>query len=336
MKASELLAAARDDYLDDKASDDTKRLWRDASVLRRLNQAQREAANRALLLRDQDTPRICEITLVAGQADYALDTRIIKVNRIDLQWPDGRLTQLPALSSGEMALQFGADWETAAGQPLAYRPEGHAIRLARVPTEEYTGLKLKLDVYRYPLALLVAGFSSSLAASAVEGATSVTLHTGDGALLPPIGVGQELSLTCGAVTITATGRAGDVLTCLPLSAGLSSAAVVTADNEPEIPASQHEDLLYWVAGHAFLKRDTDIEGNKGSAATLLGLFAQAFGPPIDHSKRMHNLHSTSRIQLGGIQYPMFGRGAGRRGAFCDGRQVRGGKTCAGISASLTK
>lgn len=313
MKASDLLTVCREDYLDDQAASDAKRLWKDASLLRRLNQAEREASNRALLLRDTVTPRICEISVVGGQAVYALDTRIIKVNRIDMEWPDGRLTHLPALSAGEMVLQFGADWETRQGQPVAYKPNGHEIQLVNVPAEEFSGMKLKLDVYRYPVAILVAGFASTLSSAASQGDTSITLHTGDGALLPPIGQNQEIHLAGTGGTVIVTGHAGDVLTCLPLAANWAQSAAVTADNEPEIPANMHEALLYWVAGQAFLKRDTDVEANKNKPADLLALFSQSFGPPVDHSKRMHRLHSTGHIQLGGIRYPSFGRGAGRIG-----------------------
>lgn len=313
MKASELLEVARDDYLDDKEGEQDKRLWSDKALLRRLNQAQREAASRALLLRDSATPRICALAVVANQVRYAMDPRIIKVHSLRLEWPDGRLTALPALSSGEAARVFGPDWRTEPGEPKAYVPDGHAIQLCPAPAPEYAGFALRLDVCRYPLALLLAGFSSALALTASEGETTLTLRPGEGSKLPALGEGQELHLTGVGGTVVVTGRAGDVLTCLPLAADWPSGAAIHADNEPEIPAHMHEALLYYVAGHAYLKRDVDVEGSKANAPGLLALFTQAFGPPVDHSQRMHQLAHSGRMQFGGITYPSFGRLPGRTG-----------------------
>ena len=73
MLASEIIDLARAAYLDDAAIDPStgeaaQRLWTDAVLLWHLNEAEREAANRALLIRDSSTTDICAIPLVAGQA----------------------------------------------------------------------------------------------------------------------------------------------------------------------------------------------------------------------------------------------------------------------------
>lgn len=51
----------------------------DAEVTGFANEAEREAAERSLCLRDSTTPSICQITLTEGQRSYPLDARVIDV-----------------------------------------------------------------------------------------------------------------------------------------------------------------------------------------------------------------------------------------------------------------
>lgn len=306
MKATELLEILREDWLDDAlgSDDEGERQWKDSTLLRHLNKAQEEAVNRGLLLRDSATPRICEIILVGGQAEYALDKRILQVDKVNIEWPDGTLRTLVPLNRGEMETAFTSEWETLEGMPAAYYPEGHKIRVAHVPSAEYAGMKLKLDVYRLPLAQMLAGFSAKLAAPASAGDTAITLRPGHG--LTTLSSGMEWHLQdSNGNAIIATAKAGDVLTCLPLSAALDAGAVVTADNEPEIPFDQHLHLIHWVVANCYLKRDADLKDKGKGAADHMVLFAQYFGPPVDHAKRMHRLHSTGSIRFSGMQTPSF-------------------------------
>ncbi len=313
MRASELINAFWDDYLDERNTPDAQRLFSDASILRRLNLAHREAVNRGLLIRDNSTSYICRIPLVADQPEYALDQRIIKVNAIRLLWTDGHVTDLPALSEGEMNRAFGMGWRDLSGQPVAYLPFGHTIRLVPTPSVDYTGFTLVLDVYRYPLATLVSGFVSTAAANASAGATSLTLHAGDGAPLPRLGSYQELHLASTAGTVIVTGIAGDVLTTLPLPGAIASGSAITADNEPEIPSAMHEELLYYLASQSYLKRDSDMDKSSANMPYYDALFTRAFGPPVNHAARMHTLKSVNSIRNMGLYTPTFKRSSYRSG-----------------------
>ncbi len=312
MKTSFLISTCRQLYLADTSSVDADRLWSDAGLAFHLSQAQNEAANRALLLRDFTTPRICNITLVENQVHYPLDKRILKIVHVYYQRSDGTLIDLPPISRGEADALFGLEWRTFVGEPAAYIPDGHDIRLYPIPTAEYAGLTLILDVYRYPLAVLVSGFSSTLASGASSGALAVTLHTGDGALLPAIGEDQEIHLDSSAGTIIVTAINGDTLTTLPLPGALLTGATVTADSEPEIDASMHRALLYWVAHEALTLRDADVPTGGGNMNVFLAKFEQQFGPPRSHAARMNNLNAPGTFRTRGMNVPSFRYGSGRR------------------------
>lgn len=134
-------------------------LWPDATICAFLTLAQQDAARRALLLRedaaaeqarravDDDTPLICRIELVAEQARYALDPRII------------------ALANGPRVVTLGDRALTRASEPNPYpsrsgRPElywdtGTTLVVYPTPTANDVAEPLDLDLYRLPLADIV-------------------------------------------------------------------------------------------------------------------------------------------------------------------------------------
>lgn len=80
MKASAVIAFART-LLDDLTE---PFLWSDAELIGHLNEAQNEAARRARLFVDSSTAEVARLTLTAGEATYALDPRVIRIERARL------------------------------------------------------------------------------------------------------------------------------------------------------------------------------------------------------------------------------------------------------------
>lgn len=93
---SELITWLRTDILDDL---EVPYLWSDATLLRYLNYAEVQACRRAHLLIDSSTTNdsgtaatastagqkaLCQITLVAGQSVYSLNSKIIQVKRCQI------------------------------------------------------------------------------------------------------------------------------------------------------------------------------------------------------------------------------------------------------------
>jgi hypothetical protein len=144
VKRAEILSAFRD-MVDDTG---TPQLWKDSEIRRYLDEAHREAAVRALLLRDSTTTALTEIAIVAGTARYVLDRRIIKVESARLP---SQSHPLFLSSSPEMDREM-PHWRglTAAPRRLVIDHEGAGLvaTLCGVPVEDET---MSLVVFRTPL-----------------------------------------------------------------------------------------------------------------------------------------------------------------------------------------
>lgn len=124
-------------------------LWSDDDLSEYLDDAQREAAERSVLLRDSRTPEVCQITVAANVAAYELDHRIIEVLRakLDLQTRPLTLTTTEALD-----IDYPG-WESKEAdepQMLAIDREGDAWTAMFVPPPSAADV-LRLQVHRLPL-----------------------------------------------------------------------------------------------------------------------------------------------------------------------------------------
>lgn len=122
-------------------------LWSRGEILTYINEAINEACERALLIEDKTTADCCQITLVAGQAAYALHASVIKVKRVTY---DGRAIEE---TSVEALDRDDSMWESRNGHPTAFIVGAATIQVAPVPTADTvaTTPTLALTVYRKPL-----------------------------------------------------------------------------------------------------------------------------------------------------------------------------------------
>ena len=129
MQALELLERVRL-RLDDSAE---PYLWADDELLGYLSRAEAEAAVRAGLLpfdtRDAD-PVIAPIATVAGTREYALDPRVL---RLDRAWLADDNRRLAVIGEDEMDRASGGDWETLAGTPVTAVLWADRLRLVPIP-----------------------------------------------------------------------------------------------------------------------------------------------------------------------------------------------------------
>lgn len=146
MKLGALLEVVRTE-IDDRQE---PLLWSDAELMEYADDAQNEACRRARLLVDSEDATVCRIALEAGTATYALDPRVIRVER--------------AIVAGEvlplrMCLRRHADrmlpgWEDLDdGLPEILIPDWQSRSIRLVPAPEAAGT-LRLTVVRLPLAAL--------------------------------------------------------------------------------------------------------------------------------------------------------------------------------------
>lgn len=125
-------------------------LWSDRELIEYADDAQNEACRRARLLLDSEDATVCRIVLEAGTAVYALDPRVIRVER--------------AIVAGDvmplrMCLRRHVDrmlpgWEDmTAGPPEVLIPDWQSRSIRLVPAPEQAGT-LRLTVVRLPLVAL--------------------------------------------------------------------------------------------------------------------------------------------------------------------------------------
>jgi hypothetical protein len=132
----------------------------DADLLAALTEGEEEAAERALLLYDDDTEEVCDYPVVASSARIELHERILQVETATLH-----------LTTGGQPIRLrrqGADWMERQVRDCSGRPHSWAImrngdlRLYPTPTANDVGT-LHLAVYRHPLAPLTsAGMTPEL------------------------------------------------------------------------------------------------------------------------------------------------------------------------------
>lgn len=152
MTFAQLLIAAREELSDTAGTVDSSFSLTRSRALRYFNEAQSEACRRSRLLIDADTAEICTINLLADQAVYPLDSRVVKILGADLV---GRSTPLFKTFRSDMPL----GWKEHTGSVQAWVNDYATgkVRFYRIPDEAGT---VNLTVQRTPLTSLVADSDS--------------------------------------------------------------------------------------------------------------------------------------------------------------------------------
>lgn len=145
MNLGQLRAALRE-RLDDTAAFG---LWSDAEISRLLNNAEREAAERARLLRDETTDSITRIVTVVGKPVYPLSDRVFAVDGLIEE-----ATGNPVPPAVPALLQRFSNWKTrVANRPDAYIVEvtpSERLQLRLFPGPSEADIAFRAAVYRYP------------------------------------------------------------------------------------------------------------------------------------------------------------------------------------------
>lgn len=163
MTLDDLLTELRTNVLRDVSTAITPQagdeLWSDTQLVLYLQDAESKFARDTLCLRDSTNADVTQITLVAGQADYPLDKRVISCNAAIY---DGELS----LGRSSFGARFGASGDLApnqarhipqaSGAPRIYYTDKstNSIGFYPIPSAEQAGLVVQLHVTRRPLAPL--------------------------------------------------------------------------------------------------------------------------------------------------------------------------------------
>lgn len=138
-------------------SDDSGCIWTNAEIVSALNWAHREIALRRPY-RDSASFELCEISIYANTARYALDPRILSIEDVILASTGKSLIKttlrdLRVWASAKFT-EPGVDaWKTKTGTPAYYSEDVEPGKLALIPVPIATTDTLLLTVYRLPLEL---------------------------------------------------------------------------------------------------------------------------------------------------------------------------------------
>lgn len=167
MNLQELLEELRENILRDAStvvSGPADSLFNDASLVRYINDAEVQFAKQTLCLRDESTPAVCHIQLVAGQAEYGLDPRVIALFGARVVDRHLHRTTYSSMVQRRGDVSFSSSVESwgrnHSGPELVYsdREDGR-VGVYPAPSQSFidaTGGLLILRVARKPLNPLVA------------------------------------------------------------------------------------------------------------------------------------------------------------------------------------
>ena len=142
MKAQAVIRFARE-LLDDEAE---PHLWSDVELVGHLDEAQKEAARRARLCLDATTTATSRLTLEPGTSVYALDPRVIRVERARIST---EILPLRMVLTRDMDARMPG-WEDSVDPVAVLVPdwETQKVRFVGTPAEAATVI---LSVIRLPL-----------------------------------------------------------------------------------------------------------------------------------------------------------------------------------------
>lgn len=181
MTLDELVAELRENILfdrSDRTDGDSDLLWSTETLVRYINEAYQRFARLSLVLRDNTTAAVTQVTLVTGQTEYPLHRAVLAVASARLTgdvgdlaraghsvlnayrgpdptyWDPAQLSQLPP----GKPLVFTMDETMAADATTPDTPiEAPVLRVYPTPSATYNGQIIQLRVVRMPLTALTLG-----------------------------------------------------------------------------------------------------------------------------------------------------------------------------------
>lgn len=158
MKLLELVEELRENILRDTSdavrTDARNYLLDDKSLVRYINDAQNRFATRTLCLREETTPAICHLQLVAGSDTYTLDPRVVAIyGAASSSFHIARSTYSALTGSNRFALGGGTLMRGQAGRPRWFYTDRETGKIGfyPAPDAEFAEDVVVLRVARLPL-----------------------------------------------------------------------------------------------------------------------------------------------------------------------------------------
>lgn len=278
MNLRELVLALRRDILDDLLGDvedpcaweseDTGLLWKNAELVRHVNEAQREFARRRPI-EDSITTAICRIPVYQGTSEYVIDPRVLHVDRV----------RFARYALQDVSVPFTLLLEWTGDSPEVVSPlETFSTTSPTGPVIERRSSPQKTTVQRLDEYFLNWETTTNHPDWYIEDMTHYRLR-----LYPTPDRDGLLELTVGR---------------LPLSDMRWNYRHLDA---PEIDARHHLDLLQWAAHKAYMKRDAEVYDPQRAAqhlATFISYVGERPSAALEQVRRQErNLRRRVRPQF---------------------------------------
>lgn len=280
MKASDIIALSRQEFLDDNVE---TYLWSNTTLLRNLNEAEVEACIRSELIEDRDTVvdandlPVCRISLVADQSEYRVSSHLRRILRMKITTETNPIDFV----TESWLDRFYVGWESATGTPRYCFVRKGKFVFVPTPTASAT---VQMVVSRKPLNEMV------LTTLSVVGVSNISFDAETGVISMPTGnfisagfrPGNVLTVT-GTVSNNSTSLTALVVNKTSITAEQdlvdenNVSATITADSIPEIGSEFHVKLIDWECHVAYTKQDADTQDLQKSTIHEKR-FEQTFGP----------------------------------------------------------
>jgi hypothetical protein len=254
-------------------------LWSDAVRLRFLREAQLEACRRARLFQDQSTDEICKIDIIAGQATYDVDPRIIFVRRVKLASQDD-----PVQKADIRALDnVFPGWEGhPASWPSYWTPVGnHQITFYPTPEANDT---CRLTVIREPLGAPALEDLTPRAISILTSAAGVATAV----LAAPVSLSTRQSIVISGAAQPEYNGAHEITVVSPsivtftvpdttVSPATGTITFAIAERGVEVEERHQDKLVDWMLYRELSMRDKEEKYDTKAAQDHLDVFESEFG-----------------------------------------------------------
>jgi len=286
MIVGDMLSELRGNILRDVSSliaGTTTQLWTDDSLVQYIDNAQLRFARRTNILRDSSTPQTCQIPLIAGQTEYALDPAVLTVLSAKYSADPANLSRA---GSEQLGMVVPHDFSPL-GWNVNQLPNMQPGRPRSWTTDQAERV---LRVYPAPSINDTAiTFTGTLVGNLLTVTTPPSAPILKGMTITGVGLLPNTVITFDAQSglgPTGTGGAGTYFVSTPPNQvtpyALSAAQAMTAGGTmflrvsrlplntlttmnlfavPEVPAEYHLDLLEWAAFKALSNHELD-SGNQ--------------------------------------------------------------------------
>lgn len=286
MTIVEIIAAAREDFLDDN---EAPFLWSDALLERYANESEREACRRASLLfdkttaNDSDSVPLTLIQLVAGTTEYSISQKILWI----LDCIPSTISRSIEKKTEGWLNELYPNWRTAEGDPRYFMEEKGKLTIVPIPVANEIQSVSGITRVGTTATVILGGHGYTTGKYAVHAGADQSEYNITAVItrIDDDSYSYTVSGTPATATGTITSTLVDVLALEVQRLPLDDMTVAPVTS-PEIAEENHFGLIDYMCHLAYLKQDAETEDLDRSDKYEVR-FTRKFGPQISAITENH-------------------------------------------------